>query len=271
MFTQGHHHLPHAQSKQVACDFFRLRAVIRISSSEHLRFRLVGREHIHKLQNGSGQGPHRSRIQNCGATVCSSVGQRCFGGCYRSLQLRKQHGSRLQGSAASGNIGGRQQFIRSRVQCDAIVPTPSLYQNKTHSGALLGCLLNERDVNSFLSIKAQRHSPKVVFADASDEGHLGSKPGAPHRLVRTFSPIVDPVAGRQHCLPRARQAFDFQRQASRIASHNRDARKNQRSSGDVESARDGSTTWVSTHSPAPAWHVHYMRSRILSNRPRKPI
>src|SRR5215469_282207 len=42
-------------------------------------------------------------------------------------------------------------------------------------------------------------------------------------------------------------------------------------SGDVEFARDGSTTCVSTHRPAPAWHVHYMRSRILSNRPRKPI
>src|SRR5579864_1084394 len=42
-------------------------------------------------------------------------------------------------------------------------------------------------------------------------------------------------------------------------------------SGDIESARDGSTTCVSTHRPAPAWHVHYMRSRILSNRPPKPI
>src|SRR5579864_2683933 len=42
-------------------------------------------------------------------------------------------------------------------------------------------------------------------------------------------------------------------------------------SGDVESTRGGSTTSVSTHRPAPAWHVHYMRSRTLSNRPPKPI
>src|ERR1700747_3664218 len=42
-------------------------------------------------------------------------------------------------------------------------------------------------------------------------------------------------------------------------------------SGDVQSPRDGSTTCAVTRKPAPAWHVHYMRSRSLSNRPRKPI